>query len=520
MDAGIEVDQLQRGIVDYYAAQYGVALAAFDRYLQESPEDPVKAYYFYGLTLRALGDPVQAITYWDKVIQGDSVHLFWDDAWEQKAYTQWAYLEEYESATQTLLDFVDKASGHPRAAEFLFESALIAEKTENIEQAAELFKRVNSYYPNYERAVQSLFLAGINEYRLEKYQDALIVFQQFLSLVTTLEDRAAAYLWIGKTQHEFGDLESAKASWETAASIDPTGYYSERARDILHDVEPFSPPQDYDLIYDLQREREEAENWLHMTFAIPSETDLSSLGELANDQRIQRGLELWRLGLFNLARSEFEQVRLYAVNDPANSYRLTNFLVDLGCYRIAILTARQVLDLALMDDADTMSAPAYFNHIRFGSYFADTIISLANEYGFHPLFLFSLVRQESLFDPHISSSAGARGLMQIMPSTGEEIQKNLGYPENYTVEDLLRPEVNLTFGVDYLDAQRDYFDGNIYAALAAYNGGPGNAAIWLSAAPDDFDLFLEVVRFVETRNYIRGVYELFNLYRIIYNRTS
>jgi len=257
-----------------------------------------------------------------------------------------------------------------------------------------------------------------------------------------------------------------------------------------------------------------------MTFAIPSETDLSSLGELANDQRIQRGLELWRLGLFNLARSEFEQVRLYAVNDPANSYRLTNFLVDLGCYRIAILTARQVLDLALMDDADTLSAPAYFNHIRFGSYFADTIISLANEYGFHPLFLFSLVRQESLFDPHISSSAGARGLMQIMPSTGEEIQKNLGYPENYTVEDLLRPEVNLTFGVDYLDAQRDYFDGNIYAALAAYNGGPGNAAIWLSAAPDDFDLFLEVVRFVETRNYIRGVYELFNLYRIIYNRTS
>jgi len=519
VEAGIEVDQLQRGIVNYYAAQYGLALTAFDRYLQEVPTDSIKAYYFYGLTLRAIGDSVQAINYWDKVIQGDSTHLFWDDAWEQKAYTQWAFLEDFDSAIQTLLDFVDKASGHPRAAEFLFEAALIAEKAENLEEAADLFQRVNSNYPNYERSTQSLFLTGITKYRLGNYPDALITFQHYLSLVTTLEDRAAANLWIGKSQKELGDLESATASWETAASIDPTGYYSERARDILHDLEPFSPPQDYDLGYDLQREREEAENWLRTTFAISTDTDLSTLGELANDQRIQRGIELWRLGLFDSARSEFEQFRLYVATDPADSYRLTNFLVDLGCYRIAILTARQVLDLALMDDVGTLSAPVYFNHIRFGSYFGESIIPLANEYGFHPLFIFSLVRQESLFDPHISSSAGARGLMQIMPTTGADIQKNLGFPDNYSVEDLLRPDVNVLFGIDYLDTQRDYFDDNIYAALAAYNSGPGNAAIWLKAAPEDFDLFLEVVRFVETRNYIRGVYELFNLYRVIYNRT-
>jgi soluble lytic murein transglycosylase len=58
-----------------------------------------------------------------------------------------------------------------------------------------------------------------------------------------------------------------------------------------------------------------------------------------------------------------------------------------------------------------------------------------------------------------------------------------------------------------------------YAALAAYNGGPGNAIAWKELANGDPDLFLEVVRFEETRNYIRGISEIFSLYRRIYDRT-
>ncbi len=144
---------------------------------------------------------------------------------------------------------------------------------------------------------------------------------------------------------------------------------------------------------------------------------------------------------------------------------------------------------------------------------------LAENYGFHPLFLYALIRQESLFEGFVNSSAGARGLMQIMPATGAEIAGNLGWPENYTADDLFRPLVSLRYGVDYLDRQRKLFDGNLYAALAAYNGGPGNAQEWLELAPDDPDLFLEVIRYDETRNYLRRIYENFNIYRLIYNRT-
>ncbi len=143
---------------------------------------------------------------------------------------------------------------------------------------------------------------------------------------------------------------------------------------------------------------------------------------------------------------------------------------------------------------------------------------MAQKYGFDPLFIWSTVRQESLFDASINSSAGAMGLMQIMPATGEEIVSRMGWPPDYSQSDLLRPDVNLTLGTDYLATQRDNLGGDLSAALAAYNGGPGNAAIWQSLANGDPDLFVEVVRFDETRKYLMSIYEIFNIYSRLYAR--
>jgi soluble lytic murein transglycosylase len=109
--------------------------------------------------------------------------------------------------------------------------------------------------------------------------------------------------------------------------------------------------------------------------------------------------------------------------------------------------------------------------------------------------------------------------MQILPATGSEIVNEIAWPPNYTDEDLYRPYVSARLGADYLAKWRDHLKGDLYAALAAYNGGPGNAITWQEMANGDPDLFLEIVRFEETRNYIRGIYEIFNLYRRIYDRT-
>jgi soluble lytic murein transglycosylase len=195
---------------------------------------------------------------------------------------------------------------------------------------------------------------------------------------------------------------------------------------------------------------------------------------------------------------------------------LMQALLDIGLYQPAIFAARQVLNLAGMDDAATMKAPVYFNHVRFGPYFGDIILPEAVRQGFDGLFLLSVVRQESLFEGFITSYAAARGLMQVIPPTGQSIADQLGWPPGYTSDDLYRPLVSVRFGTYYLAQQRDRFDGDLYAALAAYNAGPGNAALWKDLAPDDPDLFLEVIRLDQTHRYLTTIYEVFDIYRNLY----
>ncbi|MCX8062792.1 MAG: tetratricopeptide repeat protein [Anaerolineales bacterium] len=519
VDAGIPVDDLNRGIVDYFAGQYGVALAAFDRYFQKGGANRATALYYYGLTLRATGAFESAIKAWDTLIAEFPEDRFWDDAWDQKAYTLWNFMREYNAASEVLLNFVQTAPNHPRAAEFLFDAGLVAEMDGQLQRAAEIWEKLEPQYPGSEYTYRGVFLAGISRYRIGDYNGAFALFSRALTLAPNLRERAAAYLWQGKCQKALGDDAAAQVTWGQAVNTDPTGYYSERARELVLGQAPFTPPQMFDLAVDLEGERRQAEEWLRTTFQIGTEVDLGGMGELANDPRYQRGTELWRLGLYDEARREFEDLRIAISQDAVNSFRFMNAMLELGAYRLAIFSARQVLNLAGYDDATSMSAPLYFNHIRFGMYFRDLIIPVAQKYQIHPLLLFSIVRQESAFEGFVRSSAGARGLMQIMPATGDEIAQNLGWPPNYTAADLYRPQVSIEFGAYYLAKWRDYFKGDLYAALAAYNGGPGNAMAWHKLANGDPDLFLEVIRFSETRDYLRGIYEIFGLYRRIYNRT-
>jgi len=162
-----------------------------------------------------------------------------------------------------------------------------------------------------------------------------------------------------------------------------------------------------------------------------------------------------------------------------------------------------------------MMAPPYFSRLRYGLYYSDLILPESQKNGFDPLFTFSVIRQESLFEGFVSSSAGAQGLMQIIPTTGAQIASELGQI-NYTESDLYRPTVSVQFGTYYLAKNLKLFNGDLYAALAAYNGGPGNSLEWKSLAGDDPDLFLESVRFEETRNYLRNIYEIHAVYKRLY----
>ncbi len=512
------VDDFFRGLVDFYAGQYGMAINSFDRYMDINPSHDGTGHYYKGLAYRALEQAEDAISEWDFFIKNYPENSLWENAWDEKAYTQWAYLQKHQQAAQTLLDLVSQRPESMEAPEYVFEAGRIYERNGDLLEAAAIWERMMVNYPENEISFRGLFLSGIIYYRLDDNEKALNAFQRALVLATNPKDQSAAYLWIGKTQRKQNDFEGAYASWEQAALRDPTGYYSERARDILLDRPAFTQVTNYDLGYDLETEREEAENWMRLTFFLDENEDISSPGELLDDPRIKRGINLWELGLYQQSLDQFDLVIEESWLDPVQCFRLLDILYDLGYYRKAILISRQILDLANLDDVSTLNAPMYFNHIRFGAYYKELVLPAAQNYGINPLLLFSVIRQESLFEGFISSSAGAQGLMQLMPATAEEIVNRLDWPPDYSEADLNRPVVNIPLGAEYLATQRDLFDGNLVYALAAYNAGPGNAQTWAEMSEGDSDLFLEIIRFNETRAYIMQIAEFLNIYRTIYFR--
>ena len=523
VNAGVTVSDLDRGLVDYFAAEqgvtgYDVALAAFDRYLVDGLDTDGTARFYRALTLEALDREEEALVEYNTFIGAHASNQHWSEAWSRKASIQWQTLGDYAAASQTLRDFVVVAPNDSQADDFLMDAARLLERDNRLEDAATVWEQVVEQYPGGDRAADAIFLAGISRYRMGDYARAQFNFERGKTISIQAGDQARTLLWVGKAQEKQGKKADASKSWEQAARLDPTGYYSERALDLLLGRAPFRPPALVNLDVNLDAERVEAAAWVRVTFGLPSDTDLTGPGPLAVDQRFTRGAELWELGLYDEARIEFESLRATADANPADSFRLANYLLDIGLYRPAIFAARQVLTLAGLDEqSDSLKSPPYFKHIRYGLYYRDLIEPAAQGNGFEPLFLFSVVRQESLFEGFVRSTAGARGLMQIVPSTGASVAVQMGWPLPYDDDMLYQPNVSIELGAHYLAANRDLFDGNMYAALAAYNGGPGNSSVWLSLAPDDPDLFLEVVRFSETRNYIRGIYEIYNTYLGIYS---
>lgn len=517
VDAGIPVDDMNRGLVDYFAGKYGLAVDAFDRYIAANPTHDGTAHHYKALCLVEEGNFERAIQEWKALSADHPEDRFFADAWDEISFTQWYHLNRYEAAADTLLSFVAKYPKQEQAPTFLFQAARIQERASLLEDAAATWARMIDEYPAADNSERGLFLAGITRYRLKDYQQALTLFQRLLVLTSDAETQAAASLWIGKIRQVQGDPQAAQEAWLAASQKSTTGYYSARARDLLDNKALFSDPRQYSLEYDLTKERYAAEEWLRMTFELPEDTNLSGLGALASDNRIKRGDAYWELGLYRKASAEFEAVQKEIEQYPAECYRLMNHMLDLGFYKPAILLSRQILDLAKMDDDSTLTAPRYYNHIRFGVYYRDFVLETAGKENLSTLFLLSVIRQESLFEGFAGSSAGAMGLMQLMPATAEDVANKLNWPANFTEADLYRPYINIPLGASYLTRMEGLFGKNLYKALAAYNAGPGvEAQQWSEMAGNDPDLYLEVVRYAETRNYILNIAEFMNIYRLLY----
>ncbi len=275
--------------------------------------------------------------------------------------------------------------------------------------------------------------------------------------------------WHARALENTGDSELAETIYMKLAT--GRGYYSFLAADKL------------DLDYNMNH------------YPLPAnELELQRVSELP---AIKRAHELYMLGQNYPARREW-----YHALKHMTSYQMqmaSKLATQWGWYDRAIFTmgrARAYDDLVL----------------RFPVTFDNLLDKYASKRDIDRSWVYGLVRAESAFIEDVRSPAGALGLMQVMPRTGNMTAKKIGL-KNFRAAKLKTAEVNIPIGTAYMKQMLDRFDGNMVLATAAYNAGPHRVDKWL---PDkgckEPDVWIEQIPFNETRKYVSRVLTYANIY--------
>ena len=221
-----------------------------------------------------------------------------------------------------------------------------------------------------------------------------------------------------------------------------------------------------------------------------SGSDGQILASLEKNEAVIRARELFLTGLDSKGRSEWDSI--IGTLNAREKVQASLLAHRWGWHSRAISTAASAGEY---DDLDIRYPLAYEQ--SFAQYSADAGIS--------PSWAYGVARSESLFMSDVRSSAGAIGLMQLMPATGRSTAGEIQLP--YAgVSTLVDPGSNIRLGTTYLGKMLKRFDRNPILATAAYNAGPSNVESWLPVENSvDGRIWIENIPFNETRKYVRRV---------------
>ncbi len=319
------------------------------------------------------------------------------------------------------------------------------------------------------------WIAGLSAYRLKKYDEAAGHFEAVaLSWKVTGYDHAAAAFWAARANMT-AERPERVGRWLEMAAAQPRTFYGIIARRWMGEKSPF-------------------------TWKAPVLT-ADRLGLLLNHKSGRRAIALLQTGMNTRAERE---LRFMARSDDRN---LTESLIALAeTWALPMVSYRA--GAALVGSPGALPAVALY-----------PVPKWAPKEGFRVdrALVFAFMRQESAFNVRAKSSAGARGLMQLMPATAGFIaQKRFrGRKRNL----LYDPELNISLGQKYIRhlLENDHIDGDLLLLAAAYNGGPGNLKKWQRRAHKgsytDALMFIESIPARETRIFIERVLSNLWMYR-------
>jgi len=218
--------------------------------------------------------------------------------------------------------------------------------------------------------------------------------------------------------------------------------------------------------------------------------DEPALQRVAGQPGIIRARELFLVGLDGRGRSEWDAaVRGFSADEKLQAAVLAD---RWGWHSRAIATAAS---LGEYDDLE----------IRYPLPWQKQFESYSSAASISPTWAYGIARSESLFMRDVRSSAGAIGLMQLMPATGRDVARDISLPYS-GLATLTDPESNIQLGTSYLGQMAEHFNGHAVLATAAYNAGPHRVDRWLpESGAEDARIWIENIPFNETRKYVKRV---------------
>ncbi|MCO5201405.1 MAG: transglycosylase SLT domain-containing protein [Chloroflexi bacterium] len=454
-DAGVAIDPGQEGLVYYRRGAYQEA----KRVLLPALEDPavtpaqvtLRAYYL-AAAYEDSGDGTNAVRYYDLAASTGAVSPFIHRA----RYWAARVSEDLGFAADASQRYVQLASGGP-SGEFSEEAA---------------------------------FRAGFVLLRAGETSAALAAWEQVGATIS-----ARLEYWRGRALELQGDVAGATAAYQRAIAAGPYDFHGLEAAIRLGTREPV------DAAYRVRR-LEQPVDWEAIATWLRGRIPGDWPGSPST-----AACDLARSGLHNTARDE-----ILTASSGAGAWRTLELIREASTCGLTDTAARLAVGLRQAAGVASHEPPADLLRVSYPIDYSQTLGTEARGAGLDPLFFAALVRQESFWDPTAGSSAGALGLTQVIPATGQGIAAALGVAP-FAPADLFRPAIALRFGAYYLGGQVARF-GDPLLALTAYNAGPGNAIRWSERERATAADLVESIDYLETKLYVTYIVEAYALYEL------
>ncbi|MCS7292463.1 MAG: transglycosylase SLT domain-containing protein [Gloeomargarita sp. SKYBB_i_bin120] len=372
-----------------------------------------------------------------------------------------------------------------RAARVLWERLPLWEKAGQAQRVSQARTELLARYAQTQAAAQLRWELARSEQQRGNLRQAMHFAEGIWEHTPQSDLAPRAGFWLAAWAKQLGQAERAKTLYTQVIERYPDSYYAWRSA-----VRLGWPVGDFAGIVQTQPTVQFQRVTLQLLSGSPPLQELYRLGEY------QDAWEQWQLEF-----TERQQPRLVdQLTDGVLRVGIGDRLE--GLFLLSTLERRVQTPQDQQQYAQVQRDPAYWQALYPLAYWSE-VQQASAQHGLNPLLVTALIRQESRFEPAIVSSAGAVGLMQVLPETGAWIAEQL----QRSPFQLTQPWENLLAGTWFLQYTDSLYQHNGLLAVASYNAGPGNVDAWVQRFGEgDWDEFVENIPFPETQDYVRQVF--------------